>query len=95
MEFNFLSLVANGGWMAVASVLAYAMIRLDKSLRSIDREQTAMRDRIASVEKEYVCRSEYYRDISGWRGDIRGLEQSIADVRNDFAYYKGRNERGE
>lgn len=89
MELKLLSMVANGGWMAVAAVLAYSILRLEKSLRIITEEQAGLRERVVVVEKEKITRSEFYKDMADWRKEVQSLEKTLSEFRSDFAYFKG------
>ena len=36
-----------------------------------------LRDRIASIEKEYVSRNDHYRDLGGWRMEVKEIRDLI------------------
>ncbi len=36
-----------------------------------------LKDRIASIEKEYVSRNDHYRDLGGWRMEVKEIRDLI------------------
>ncbi len=89
MDLKLLSMVANGGWLAVASVLAYSILRLEKTLKIITKDQASLREQVVVMEKEKITRSEFYKGIAEWRKEVQSLERTLSEFRSDFAYFKG------
>ena len=92
MELKLIELMSNGGWMAVAVFLLYLFFRQDKTMQRLEKWLEETSKRVTYIEKEYIARAEFYRDISGWRSDIKSLEGQILDLRSELSYFRGRQE---
>ena len=67
MEMALLTLLTQGGWIAVAAFCVYMLFRLEKRI-----------DRLEEKFENMVSREEHYRDLSGWRGEIQRLDDKIS-----------------
>ena len=65
-----ISLIGNGGWIAIGVFLGFFIQRLDRRMERLENKLEAIRE-------EFVSREEHYRDISGWRGEINRLDLKI------------------
>jgi len=65
-----ISLIGNGGWVAIGVFLGFFIQRLDRRMERLENKLEAIRE-------EFVSREEHYRDISGWRGEINRLDLKI------------------
>ena len=65
-----ITLIGNGGWVAIGIFLGFFIQRLDRRMERLEAKIEAMRE-------EYVLREEHYRDISGWKGEINRLYLKI------------------
>ena len=52
----------------------------DERHKDIEDAIAALNQRMTCVEREYVSREEHYRDLSGWREEIRQIGQRINDL---------------
>lgn len=70
MEAKLVQIIGSGGWMAVGVVLGYLLRKLERRVEKLEEKIDAMHD-------EFITKEDYYRDISGWRGEIYRLEDRI------------------
>ncbi|HIC97030.1 MAG TPA: hypothetical protein EYP11_01350 [Aquificaceae bacterium] len=56
--------------MAVGVVLGYL-------LRKLERRVEKLEEKIDAMHEEFISKEDYYRDISGWRGEIHKLDTKI------------------
>ncbi len=87
---KILELISNGGWLAVGVFLFFLYTRQEKLLNELKEWLKQAHDRICYIEKEYVTRTEFYRDISGWRSDIKALENQVVEVKAGLFFLKGK-----
>jgi len=73
MEFGLFHLILQGGWAAVSAFFIYILIKLDKRIEKLE-------SKLEEIQKENVSREEYYRDISGWRGELQRLEDKLTNI---------------
>ncbi len=96
MEIRALELILQYGTAPALILLCVLMVlfRKDVTKRIDDLEVTIRdtREKISFVEQAYVKREDFYRDISGWRGDVKILSEKIDKLREEFFYLKGRYE---
>ncbi len=95
-----MEIVSSGGWMAVAGLIIYMFLNLEKKVEKLqtnlesianslnqkkDREECSeelkvITAKVDDLAVETVTREEHYRDISGWRSEIRNLNDKIDDL---------------
>jgi hypothetical protein len=69
MEIQLIQLLWNGGWVAIGATMIYLFVKLEKRIEKIEEKLEMM-----------VSRETYYRDVSGWRGEINRLEDKIDNL---------------
>ncbi len=73
MEISLLNYIWQGGWLAIGAFLIYFIIKLEKRIEKIENS-------IIQFHCDYVKKNEYFRDVSGWRGEINRLEDKIDNM---------------
>ena len=66
-------ILGNGGWMAIGIVLGYLIKKLEKHVEKLEKKI----EKIEGLQKDFITKEEHYRDVSGWRGEIRRIEDKI------------------
>ena len=77
MELSLIELVREGGWIALFAFLFFILLRLEKRIESFEQK-------LEEIQKENIRREEYYRDISGWRGEIQRLDDKLTRIFDKF-----------
>jgi hypothetical protein len=67
---GLISLIGNGGWVAIGVFLGYFIKRLDRRIERLE-------GKIETMREEFITREEHYRDISGWRGEVNRIDSKI------------------
>lgn len=70
MEKVLYQVLVQGGWFAIGTVLIYLFLKLEKRLEKLE-------EKINEFQSHYITKDTYYRDVSGWRGEIHRLEDKI------------------
>jgi hypothetical protein len=75
MTPGIISIIFNGGYLAVCIFLLYLIYELKKRHERID-------EKIDTLEKEKISKDEFYRSVSGWREEINILHKKIDDLKD-------------
>lgn len=52
-------------------------------------DHKALQEKVYSIETEYVPKADFYRDVSGWRGDIQRILEKVDTLTKELAYFRG------
>ena len=96
MELEVLHLILEYGTTPALLLLALVVLTfkkdITKKMDELDGNLKNMNERINFIEQTYVKRDELYRDISGWKGDLRMLANKLDTIKDELFYLKGRYE---
>ena len=65
--------LGNGGWMAIGIVLGYLIKKLSEHVEKLEKRI----EKLEGMQRDFITKEEHYRDVSGWRGEIRRVEDKI------------------
>jgi hypothetical protein len=86
MEGFLLSLFKTGGPVALVGVLIFWLVRIERTLNKIQDsfvckdEFAVLQQKVDTLSNETQRKEDFYRDISGWREDIRYLAEKLDKV---------------
>jgi hypothetical protein len=93
MEMGLFEFLSAGGYTAVNAFLIYMVWRLEKNILALSNDMKEMREnyvhkehceakdltkRISEIEKETIRREEFYREFSGWRHEIKDIDNKLS-----------------
>lgn len=93
MEGRVIELINGGGYVAIGAFLFYMVLRVEKALLRIHERMDKIADkfvtkeecarcgrRIDAIESEYQSKTDFYRDMEGWREEINRLNDKLDRV---------------
>ena len=96
MEIAAVKLLLQYGTAPALILLCILIILFNKEIgrriEGLENTFKELKNKTDFIEQSYVRKEDLYRDISGWRGDVKTLSQKIDDLREEFFYLKGRYE---
>lgn len=87
MEPWIIKYIEQGGIIAFLGFLLFLFIRLERAMNKIQAKIESLE---TELNEKYVKKCDIYSDISGWRGDLRIINEKIDKLREEFFYLKGR-----
>lgn len=86
MESALLKVFEAGGTVAIIGVVIFWLVRIERALNRIQDnfvckdEFMELQHRVDAISQEALRKEDFYRDVSGWREDIRHLADKIDKV---------------
>lgn len=83
MEGFLLTVLKEGGVYTFLAIIIFWLVRLERVLNKIQEEFISksefnkLEQRVEQLSQEAQRKEDFYRDISGWREDIRYLSEKI------------------
>ena len=96
MEITVLKLLLQYGTAPALILLCVLILLFNKEIgrriEGLENTFKELKNKTDFIEQSYVRKEDLYRDISGWRGDVKTLFTKIDNLREEFFYLKGRYE---